>query len=655
MARIFISYAGRDDWNDVYQIYQVFTAAGHTVFLDRVSIQPGEDWAATIETNLRAADVVLIFSSDDLATSESVRGEYDTAVAAGTTVIPLRTRLVKVPAWLAHLHAVPFVSPEQVLRDIQDQLPKTDVEADGIGLAQPGTIGHGAEVDEPAPPPIIDALETEASADEFGGGDLESSAPADIDDVLELEEKPVADGDTLGGLAPDMPDDDIISFEDPEPVEKEAAEAEPISPEPAAKPKPAQKADNAPAPPPPPAPQPSAAPQPAAPAPTPATRGIDFKEKSPEDSISISGDVEGVNLNTGSVRERSGEDDVRREQDEIPIQPAPKRGGIPFPNRRGAPAGAPPPQSSPQPLGDPTPVEFTAYHPPEVTAGTEMLFLVYALTDVAQLAVEKDAATYKDQLGGTLPAPTQAAERPTLRIGTPVTVVLYPSWSKDPTRHTQTWDGAWVRYAFRLEVPRTISDSASIDVSVQVRGVEIARIPQCAVAIVGGAGQGTPTNPLAEAKFASRTTRPYQSIFVSYSRQDKPVIDAYRVAQLALGNHVFVDTYSIRVGEDWQAALAKAIDNADVFQLFWSRNSAASVNVRDEWDYALNYKCADDNCEGFIRPVYWELPLPDVPTELSHLNFTYAQLAPTRNWLPWLMLGGIALLVLFVILAAGLA
>ena len=126
----------------------------------------------------------------------------------------------------------------------------------------------------------------------------------------------------------------------------------------------------------------------------------------------------------------------------------------------------------------------------------------------------------------------------------------------------------------------------------------------------------------------SEPTKMYTKIFISYSRRDKAVAEAYRQAQVALGNDVFMDTYSIRTGEDWRAALARAIDSADVFQLFWSENSATSDNVRDEWDYALHYRCPDSRCIDFIRPIFWTMPdpIPNPPAELSHLNFKFVPL-----------------------------
>jgi hypothetical protein len=80
-------------------------------------------------------------------------------------------------------------------------------------------------------------------------------------------------------------------------------------------------------------------------------------------------------------------------------------------------------------------------------------------------------------------------------------------------------------------------------------------------------------------------------------------------------------------GEDWRSALASAIDQSDIFQLFWSDNSAGSPNVRDEWEYALQHKCPETRCVGFIRPVCWNDPIkPSPPEELGHLNFKYVPL-----------------------------
>lgn len=110
---------------------------------------------------------------------------------------------------------------------------------------------------------------------------------------------------------------------------------------------------------------------------------------------------------------------------------------------------------------------------------------------------------------------------------------------------------------------------------------------------------------------------------MSYSRKDTEVARTYKMAQTALGNEVFLDVDNLRAGENWQAALASAIDNADIFQLFWPEHLAASNYCQYEWAYAVSFKCPHDKCRDFIRPVYWKEPLPPPPEEFSHLNFKF--------------------------------
>ena len=57
-----------------------------------------------------------------------------------------------------------------------------------------------------------------------------------------------------------------------------------------------------------------------------------------------------------------------------------------------------------------------------------------------------------------------------------------------------------------------------------------------------------------------------------------------------------------------------------MFQLFWSWNALSSPLVREEWRQALAL-----NRPHFVRPVYWEEPLPEraglPPVELKRLHF----------------------------------
>jgi len=275
-------------------------------------------------------------------------------------------------------------------------------------------------------------------------------------------------------------------------------------------------------------------------------------------------------------------------------------------------------------------VQFSAYYPHAIQPNHQYSVYLYAHLQGDRGAIEDDIKRCKTKLGGKISKPKTAKRSAQIKRGTPITVV--PECDDiefSPGSLTKKWYGNRLRFDFDFQPTEDLcSQLLFVRLSVQVYGVEISHI-KCAIEVVEQAGQSAPVvtdpeNPLAAAKLESRIAMLYQKIFFSYSREDKRVAEAFRFAQIAVGNKVFMDTYSIRTGANWRAALAGAIDESDIFQLFWSKNSAASSNVRDEWQYALKYKCPKDRCIDFIRPVYWEEPIrPDPPTELSHLNFRY--------------------------------
>lgn len=104
----------------------------------------------------------------------------------------------------------------------------------------------------------------------------------------------------------------------------------------------------------------------------------------------------------------------------------------------------------------------------------------------------------------------------------------------------------------------------------------------------------------------------YRKIFASYSHRDLPIVEQFERYAEALGDEYLRDWKKLRSGERWSERLLEMIDEADVFQLFWSRNSMDSPYVRREWERAL--RRADQ--EGFIRPVYWEESFPERPPDL---------------------------------------
>ena len=117
--------------------------------------------------------------------------------------------------------------------------------------------------------------------------------------------------------------------------------------------------------------------------------------------------------------------------------------------------------------------------------------------------------------------------------------------------------------------------------------------------------------------------RVYGKVFPSYSHQDAVVVAQITAAAETLGHEYLRDVDRLRAGQVWQRELEQFIEQADVFQLFWSPASMMSPHVHHEWDYALSLNRPD-----FVRPVYWQEPRPTAPPdlpppELDRLHFAY--------------------------------
>jgi IstB-like ATP binding protein/TIR domain-containing protein len=119
-----------------------------------------------------------------------------------------------------------------------------------------------------------------------------------------------------------------------------------------------------------------------------------------------------------------------------------------------------------------------------------------------------------------------------------------------------------------------------------------------------GTSPASPGSP--EWGLAPVTADPYQRIFASYSHKDLAIVRQIEGGVKSLGHFYLRDRLALRSGEQWEARLPELIDEADVFQLFWSSNSMRSEYVRREYEHALVLR----RPLGFIRPTYWEVPMP---------------------------------------------
>ena len=127
----------------------------------------------------------------------------------------------------------------------------------------------------------------------------------------------------------------------------------------------------------------------------------------------------------------------------------------------------------------------------------------------------------------------------------------------------------------------------------------------------------------------------YRKIFPSYSHDDQAIVADFAEVVRALGDEYLQDVLTLRSGERWQTRLPELIEEADVFQLFWSSNSMRSPYCQQEWEHALAL-----GRPLFVRPVYWEDPLPQDPTlglppvALRDLHFIKYNVHPAREDTP---------------------
>lgn len=280
-------------------------------------------------------------------------------------------------------------------------------------------------------------------------------------------------------------------------------------------------------------------------------------------------------------------------------------------------------------------VSFSAFFPPEAQINRQYEFRVYAYVAAHYAKIKQDVESAVDVLGDAAPGEMQAEMTSRIKNGTLITVRLdCDDLNFTPLVVEGQWNGKWLRFTYQFTPSGALAGrEIKVRVGIYTCG-EIASISACPIKIVPEAFSETHReNPLVAAakRLQERTAKNYRRIFISYAHEDTRIAELFRQFQTATGDIVFMDYESIRAGQNWQEELVRAITEADVFQLFWSEHSSSSEHVRYEWDYALNHVCTIRGMDGtdFIRPVFWQRPLPAPPQPLGHLHFQYLKLPET--------------------------
>ena len=287
----------------------------------------------------------------------------------------------------------------------------------------------------------------------------------------------------------------------------------------------------------------------------------------------------------------------------------------------------------PQRLSDEN-VQFTVYRPQEIAPGSWYSFLAFA--HLAQrppdaLPDDPDPREVVRAQAGALLGHSTANYSPLVQDATQAVpreseLTFMPELEGvefDPPQRTFYWCQSVHREAFLLRAkPGVAGRLLRGRLSVFWGRLLLADVPLSIRVSATAAASAAQTLAPPATLFVADSAPRYRRIFASYSHKDSWIVEEFERYAQVLGDEYLRDVVSLRTGESWNARLMELIDGADVFQLFWSSTSIDSPFVRREWEHALQL-----SRPGFVRPVYWEDPLPSrpendlPPAALSQLHF----------------------------------
>jgi CHAT domain/TIR domain len=176
-----------------------------------------------------------------------------------------------------------------------------------------------------------------------------------------------------------------------------------------------------------------------------------------------------------------------------------------------------------------------------------------------------------------------------------------PDVECEPAQAVLTWAGEVeeVRFLLRVGAHR---EGTTVDGWVRVFcGPLVIAETEIRFSVVGDV-------PVAPPELTPQPINSYRHIFACFSPRDAQLVASVAAVAEALGDRYTADVIERRTDgapEDWMLPL---IEEADVFQLFWSSNSMRSPTCRRQWEAALATQRS-----GFIHPLYWEHPFPRAP------------------------------------------
>jgi hypothetical protein len=226
--------------------------------------------------------------------------------------------------------------------------------------------------------------------------------------------------------------------------------------------------------------------------------------------------------------------------------------------------------------------------------------------------IRKDSEKFKEEMGAQPPREVQAGKGVKIPRGTPITVVpACEGIAFNPELVTFRWEREYHRTIFELTGTRELAGrAANGDVNIFAGPLLLARISFSIFF-------DTKEPAVAGQSYQEDTAKMFdvEDVFISYAHMDTDVVNLLKDFIKAFGHRIWIDTEDLQTGEIWSEEIERAIETADVFQLFWSQNAANSKYVRREYEYALERKKP-------VCPVYWTPKLePNPPAKLSRIQF----------------------------------
>lgn len=132
-----------------------------------------------------------------------------------------------------------------------------------------------------------------------------------------------------------------------------------------------------------------------------------------------------------------------------------------------------------------------------------------------------------------------------------------------------------------------------------------------------------------------------RKIFISYSRKDKNLVKGLRdiVRTSSPDLSVFVDSYSISPGEDWESRLLSEIRGCDTVYVVWTYNARNSAWVCREIEVALQERVHRPSLE--IIPIYdGRAQLPSSLAIFQSISLTSPSAVSSRS--TYLFIGALA-------------